>query len=779
MVKLPACWPGGGIIMPSIIDDRLNQRYNLIPDIDPELREVVRVNSRLDTLMSVNFEIIANPAEVAKIYREIISILISYDFQDGWIQKIVLVYRNGETWEEWGHIQRIIEGIRRDIEIREQKEKKQREYEEAIKKEKQVPSQFPFSVKNYTVKETGICKTEKHKNFDGEYEEVEVQLTPTPCYISAIGNNIDTGEISYKLHIKNIMGNEIDIWKKPGELLKRVEVLKLQDEIHFQEPVAKELMNYFDESILKYRSSFPIEITADTNGWKNNYSLFVIGEKAIKEDDVGKVTHISDEMKNKYVSKGDKEEWKKELKDLLDYDLVRLKMYATVGAFIIRFTPIETFLIHNYEESSGGKTLSMRIAASLIGNPDKNGIIESANISQAGFELSLESRSDTPVYWDETSANPDFIKGVYMLGNEKGKGRGTKDLKYRDGGSWKTIAQSTGEEPLTQGMTVKTGNQTRVIEIHDRLPKLEKEYIENINMSLKSNYGLFLDEIIQEIFKVKDKIQYLYGSYSRYLGKPINEFAGRKQGYFTVLMVAGSLLEDIFEANGIPTKEPIDICKKYYDKVVLEDPTIPYADRALQSVYQWTVRNLARFERSIKEFGSDGLAKGAYETYGWITKDSIYYDEGILTKTLESMGFNYSRVKEDWKKGIIDPYVIIDKETKKSKIKSYASPTTINGKRIRGIRININTLADRLDMEEPIFEIPKYDVDQEPNEMHLIEKCNKFLHENPKYKSIEYTNEQAAEGLIKEYDQIELIYGGKDYIVQAMKLCKQGCRNNF
>lgn len=759
------------------IDKKLDMYYNHLPDIDPDLKVLVRTNSKLNSLMSVDFERILNPKKVTEIYTEIITIFVINDYPEEWIKLILQEYLEGGSWEEWGDIQEIIERIKRDAAAQQQKDIEEKEEEGDINKGEKAPSQFSFTVNEFKVDENGIFKTVKRKGINGDYED-DVRITPTPCYISAVGDNIDTGELSYKLHIKNMLGSERDVWKKQGELLRKADILKLQDEMHFQEYVAREIMNYLSEFVLKYIKVLPVEITVISNGWKNDYTLFIIGEKAISKNKIDEVTQISEEMKQKYVAKGTKEEWIENLKELIDNDLVRLKMYATVGAFLIRFTPVETFLIHNYEESSGGKTLSMRIAASLIGNPQKDGVIESAANSQVGFEFYLESHSDTPVYWDDTSANPDFIKSVYLLGNEKGRGRGTKDLKYRDGGNWRTIAQSTGEEPLTQGVSEKTGNQARVIEVHERLPLYEKEYLEKIDMTLKNNYGLFLDEIIKEVFKVKDKIEENYKQVSKQFGAPINEFAGRKKGYFVVLGIAGSIVERVLMRYGIDPKNNIDVCKKYYEKVVQEDPTIPYSDRALQSVYQWTVRNSTRFEKSIKEFGSDGLAKGAYETYGWITKDAIYYDEGVLTKILESMGFNYPRVKEDWKKGIIEPHVQKDKKTEKLKIKSYVSPSTINGKRIRGIRIKINTLANKLEMEEPIFEIPTDATEKEPNEMNLKEKCDTFLIENPEYRNVTYTDEQAAEGLIREHDQIELLYGGKDYIVDMMKLCRQGCRSN-
>lgn len=747
--------------MPYVIENNLVQLYNKLSDeIDKELREVVRINSELDTLLSVDYSRMANPNKIAENYKRIISILVEYDFPAEWIIEIFRVYLGGEKWSKWEHLPEIVDEINVNKE-----DKTSGEQEQKL----QAPSRFSFCVKNYKVTEDGIIKIETVNDVD--YDR---QLTPTPFYISSVVENIDKeGSLEYKIHIKNIMGEEIDIFKTPGELLKRNEVLKLQDLIHFKESVAKYIMDYFDESILKYRSVYPVELTAVKNGWKLDNTKFVIGDKIYTKDSTRDLVNIEEEEIKKYEIVGDKDEWTENLKDVIGEELVRLKMYATVGAFIIRFTPVDTFIFHNYAESSGGKTLAMRIGASTVGNPSKNdGMITSASNTSTGIELHLDKYTDTPVYFDETSANPDFINSVYMIGNEKGKGRGTKELKYKEGGNWKTIVQTTGEEPLTKGMSTKTGDQTRVIEIHDRLPFYEKDYLDMIDITLKKNHGLFREEIMQEIFKKKEKFGEEYKQVSQQFDTCRNEFAGRKKGYFVVLAMGGAIIERVLTRNGITPRNNVEICKKYYEKAVVEDPTIPYSDRALQSVYQWTVRNLSRFERSKKDFGEDGLVKGVYETYGWMTKDSIYYDEGVLTKELESTGFNYGRVKDEWKKDIIEPFKI------KGVTKSYVSPSTINGKRIRGIRIKINTLTKRLGMEGPIIEIPKNEIEKEPDEMNLKEKCTKFLYENSEYNTVAYTDEQAAEALIREYDQIELVYGGKSYIVDMMALCRRGCRSN-
>src|SRR5674476_64140 len=258
-------------------------------------------------------------------------------------------------------------------------------------------------------------------------------------------------------------------------------------------------------------------------------------------------------------------------------------MYATVAAFLIRFTPVNTFDVHNWYESSGGKTTTLLVGASLVGNPNIDGLIQDANNTAVGIEKYLEFNSDTPVYWDETSNNKDFKDYLYMMGNGKGKGRGTKEQGNSQGGNWRTVIQSTGEFPLTKNDSTSTGSKMRLIEIHEALPRLEQEYLDELTITIKNNYGLFLDEIIQEIFKNKDHMASLYSNIRMFFEKANSPFSERAKSYFIVLALGGYILEEVLKAYGIQSKESIDICTAYYRKVVLEDPTLPYSERALQN----------------------------------------------------------------------------------------------------------------------------------------------------------------------------------------------------
>ena len=146
----------------------------------------------------------------------------------------------------------------------------------------QVPSTFSCCVYPYNIKETGIYKQKPYQDqSSGKTESVDELLSPTSCIITAVGVNVDTGTILYKLYLKDSQDNEKILWKKPSDLLKKGEVVKLLDEgMHFKESDSTEMIKYFDKFITQYQDVLPEEIVASKSGWKNDFSLFL---SAIKQ----------------------------------------------------------------------------------------------------------------------------------------------------------------------------------------------------------------------------------------------------------------------------------------------------------------------------------------------------------------------------------------------------------------------------------------------------------------------------------------------------------------
>jgi uncharacterized protein (DUF927 family) len=623
-------------------------------------------------------------------------------------------------------------------------------------------SVYPFRVSRYGI--------EIHDKNEDEYKVI----TKTPFIIESIGESLDSKKdhwVKYKLKYKTNYGKTESKYVDPNEILTK-EIKKLSNMGLLITEEDTKILNRYVKKYLEASPRLPKEDIALKNGWYQNDTVLVTGEHLHSGNGISKVYQLTDELKGKYERRGNKQAWIKGTEFFRQYDIVWFKMLSTVSAFLIKFTTVNSFIENFYGDSTEGKTLSMQIGASLVGVPSYEGLINDARNSASGIEKILEFNTDTPIYFDEISNNKEFDEYIYMIANGKGKGRGTKSLSFVEGGSWHTIVQTSGEYPLTKDEKTLTGKKLRVMEIHDPIPFLAPEILEEVKEAIKNNYGLFMDEIIQEILKNKHRISSLYSQFDMFFDKPFNAFSQRMRSYFIVLAIGGYILENVFRNNGIETKCTVDICKKYYQKIVVDDPITPYWENALRYVYQWTIRNSARFERSIKDFGSSGMIKGSFETYGWITKDAILFDETMLKEALEDGQFIYPKVLDAWKKeNILSPKMV------GKVIQTWRFRTNINGKHAEGLRIKVETLRDKLKMDADIFEGFDNEPEKSIEEMSLNEACQYFLNKiKPELKLVTYSPEEAAKEFIKTFPDMGLM-NGHGNIIKSMELCKKSCRN--
>jgi len=166
------------------------------------------------------------------------------------------------------------------------------------------------------------------------------------------------------------------------------------------------------------------------------------------------------------------------------------------------------------------------------------------------------------------------------------------------------------------------------------------------------------------------------------------------------------------------------------------------------------------------------MVKGSFETYGWITKDALLFDETMLKEALEDGQFIYAKVIDSWKKeNILSP------KTVGKTIQTWRFRTNINGKHAEGLRIKIETLRDKLKMDADIFEGFENVDDKSIEEMSLNEACQYFLNKiEPEFKLIIHSAEEAATKFIITFPNWVLM-AGQPEIIKSMEMCKKNCRN--
>lgn len=627
----------------------------------------------------------------------------------------------------------------------------------------------------FRVSKNGI---EIHNNKDDQ--EDYTLITQTPIIITAIGQNLDDDMCLYQCTYKNITGQISKKWLSPGQLLTS-DLKALADMgLHINDSDFKNLKQYF-KKLLTHSHKIPTEYTATKSGWKQDNTIFITGSFAHTAQGKQPILSLTDEIANLYTTKGNKEEWREVLTQLLEYDLVRIKCYAAVAAMIVRLVNVQSFVVHNYYESSGLKSVTMQVAASVIGDPFE--LIRDADCTKVGLEMTAVINTDTPLFIDETSNNKEFSDAIYLLANEKGKTRGdvsNNSVGLAKIGRWKTVVQTTGEYSLTQYLSTGTGVGMRVIEIYEGIPKLDEDYVERVKETISNNYGLFLDEIVQQIFIAKPILKKRFHKIREDFEKSSTTFAARKKNYFAALTLAGTILENVFDKNKIPKKDPKEICKKYYDSTAVSDPTIPYYKKALETVYSWHLRNKRSFEYS-PEIDPDGVysPKGITELKGWVTAKGIIYDVDMLRKYLEEKELNFDRAVKDWtEQGILE---------RRKDGRSWKYDTTIKGQKIRGIFITFDKIQEVLNINKgEIAERIKPESDETKEECEIIkgsgEKsrvglrkvCEEYLKDNPELLNITYPTKEVTTRFISTIEGSTVLSNYKiEDIEKMIESCKK------
>ena len=131
------------------------------------------------------------------------------------------------------------------------------------------------------------------------------------------------------------------------------------------------------------------------------------------------------------------------------------------AAPLLEFTSEESGGFHFYGESSKGKSTCARALCSLWGPANERGEMGTWRTTDNGLESAAAAHTHLPLILDEIGqASPALLQSIiYMLGNERGKGRATKGLEARRVLTWRLLFLSTGEETIEDYATKAPGKK--------------------------------------------------------------------------------------------------------------------------------------------------------------------------------------------------------------------------------------------------------------------------------------------------------------------------------
>ena len=261
-------------------------------------------------------------------------------------------------------------------------------------------------------------------------------------------------------------------------------------------------------------------------GWHNNNACFLWGKYVIsKETELDKLINTderegSSNVGQKIIFKG-RDVYDEEVvrglsmngnyldsiriaNSVFQYHDVRFALYTSFLAPFLEILNVNNFTIDLSGNSSKGKTTTLKLAASVWGNPDatSDSIVNTWATTVTSVERTAEIMSSLPIFLDDTklagnikdnkqTASALISNVLYAIASGRGKSRG-KLIGIDHTSSFKTILFSTGEGPATS-LTDNEGAKGRTVSLLGNPFGSDNadmgKFVSSIEEGFKNNYG--------------------------------------------------------------------------------------------------------------------------------------------------------------------------------------------------------------------------------------------------------------------------------------------------
>ena len=297
--------------------------------------------------------------------------------------------------------------------------------------------------------------------------------------------------------------------------------------------------------------------------------------------------------------------WCKMMQAVAPYPKVKLALYAGLAAPLLPILRAPNFIEDFAGETTSGKTVALRVAASCFGNPDE----ESANgrapamFTWKGTAVWRERVpvvvNHMPFIMDETKHakhKEDVAETIYMIAQGRGKGRGTiKGTAVQE--TFSTVMLSSGEQPATS-FTQDGGTRARVITVWGspfgaKDPKAGK-LVRRLNAGVKRHYGHAGPRFVQYILQNRKRWKEWRDLYQEYIKvwetyAANNAIAGRLAASFAAIGVTASL---VHKAIDLPWEDEDPIVTLWNQLV---QDAGDQASKALRYVMTWAYAHVEEF----------------------------------------------------------------------------------------------------------------------------------------------------------------------------------------
>ncbi|MGP5336349.1 DUF927 domain-containing protein [Psychrobacter maritimus] len=301
--------------------------------------------------------------------------------------------------------------------------------------------------------------------------------------------------------------NELHKWAMPSSLLQG-------DAREYRKELASQGLNITpnpkQRSYLDiYIQDYPIHkraLCVDKLGWHGEQYILPDGAKG--RDGKELIVYQSAHAINSTLSQqGTLAQWRDKLcKALAEQSRFVFSIACAFAGQLLELLDDDGGGFHIVGSSTMGKSLSLKVAASVWGNPDR--YVKTWRSTDNALEGTASEHNDSFLPLDEISEGDPKVVGkvVYMLANGQGKGRSTTTGHNRIAKKWRIIFLSNGEKTIQQEMAVAGQKTNAGIEV--RIAHIDAD----AGKGLKTFDSLILAETgAAQADKIKELSQAYYG----------------------------------------------------------------------------------------------------------------------------------------------------------------------------------------------------------------------------------------------------------------------------
>ena len=471
-------------------------------------------------------------------------------------------------------------------------------------------------------------------------ESVMLPVAPEPVVITRKMENVDDGQ--EKLEITFRRNGRFKAIRIPrSAALNKTQLIRYADSgLPVNSGNAEDMVSYLAAYEAKNNGCIPCVRSIDRIGWvgKEFYPYRVDGEMELEAD-----TATLAQMIGGLTQAGSEKEWLRAAETVRAGSISRAMLAGSFASPLLHWLKHRVFLMHVWHDSRGGKTVTLKLALSIWGDPVK--LLTSYHATAVGLERSCAAMMHLPLGLDELQALAEkrmtVESIVYSLGNGFGKLRGAKNGGLQKTLQWRNIILSTGEMPLIRENSMD-GVGSRVLELYGR-PIAEEAVARELHQISEKHYGhagkRYIEYLAEEILSSEEVLENLYQKMQNRLREEYQKNHADEPGVHfdnIAVLCLGDYLSSV-SVFSLSEEESWAQAVRLGTELLENNAQLQPEDsiqRAWDFTVDWIGANRSHFCPSVY---------GGVMRYGSLAPGHVNIIQSVYRRALEEAGFSYAK----------------------------------------------------------------------------------------------------------------------------------------